>query len=110
MIISSVFSLDMLQTGSFDIVKYEKGDKDEINRLLNETNSITNTMVIGDATKIMESFLGRELPQPMRNCGNLFQEFQEMLFVTFSGMNLKTQKFQGYEPWMGLKFFYIKRK
>ena len=37
-------------------------------------------------------------------------EFQEMLFVTLSGMNLKTQSFDKYEDWMGIKFFYIKRK
>lgn len=110
MIVSAVFSLDMLQTGSFDIVKYVKSDRDEINRLLDKSNSITNTMVKGDATKILESFLGRKLPQPMRNYGDLFLEFNEMLFVTFAGINLKTQSFDKYEPWMDLRFYYVKRK
>lgn len=111
MVISCVFSLDMLQTGNFEIVKYNKEDKDEVIRLIKNQNSITNTMCVGDASKIVSSFLGIDIPQPMRKCGNvLFPEFQEMLFVTLSGMNLKTQSFDKYEDWMGIKFFYIKRK
>ena len=111
MIISAVFSLDMLGSGDFEIKKYEKDDKERIVQEIKKfRNDIVNTMIKGDATKIVETFLEIKLPEPKRESGIDFSECSDMLFIILSGMNLKTQKFQGYEEWMGLKFFFVKRK
>ena len=111
MIISAIFSLDMLGSGDFEIKKYEKKDKELVKQEIKKYgNDIVNTMIVGDATRIVESFLGIKLPEPMRKRNLKYSDYSDMLFITLSGMNLKTQKFQGYEEWMGLLFFFIKRK